>query len=257
MNLLNSDTRYNSASAELEEIKRLLKRGDFDGARRMALETDTAFAKAGNKLGQVWCRLYNADIAFGLSAFALAAEESFKCLESFTELESREGQGWASRNLQRSYCMLGDQNKSVEWGQKSLSIFDTLKDPKGASVALRWLGVSHQHLGQLNMARAETIGAMRHFFYAGDTARILECIHDLSHLEIKSGRLGDALRLQKYVVKHTQSPRWTVINVLSSIGRLSVQRLHAPEINVSLDALVPDLLAGKITEADPNSRVVT
>lgn len=257
MAMLDMDTRYNSASAELEEVKRLLKRGDFDGARRMADSTGAAFAASGNKLGQVWCRLYHADIAFGLSAFSLAAEESFKCLENFVQLGSREGMGWASRNIQRCFCMLGDLDKSVEYGHKALEIFDALKDPKGASVAMRWLGVCHQMQGELETARAETIGAMRHFFYAGDTGRILECIHDLSFLELKAGRPADALRLQKYVVRHSQSPRWTVINVLSSIGRLEPGGLGLPDIVAPLDVLVPGLLAGKIPDYDPNSRVNT
>src|SRR6185369_6096091 len=152
---MDMDTRYNSSSAELETIKLLLKRGDYDGARQMADKTGAAFAASGNKLGQVWCRLYHADIAFGLGAFSLAEEESFKCLESFEQLGSREGMGWASRNVQRSLCMLGELEKSVEYGHKALEIFDTLKDPKGASVAMRWLGVCHQELGQLETARAE------------------------------------------------------------------------------------------------------
>ena len=254
---LEMDTRYNSSSAELEEIKRLLKRGDFDGARLMADKTGAAFAASGNKLGQVWCRLYHADIAFGLGAFSLAAEESLKCLASFTELGSREGMGWASRNIQRCLCLLGELDKSVDYGHKALEIFDTLKDPKGASVAMRWLGVCHQQLGVLETARAETIGAMRHFFYAGDTARILECIHDLSFLEIAAGRPADALRLQKYIVRHTQSPRWTVLNLLSSLGRLEAQGLGTADIEAPLDVLVPGLLSGKIPDFDPNSHINT
>jgi hypothetical protein len=251
------DTRYNSASAELETIKTLLKRGDFDGARQMAYKTDAAFAASGNKLGQLWCRLYHADISFGLGAFSLALEESFKCLESFVQLGSREGMGWASRNIQRCFCLLRELDKSVEYGHKALEIFDTLKDPKGASVAMRWLGVCHQELGQLETARAETIGAMRHFFYAGDTARTLECIHDLSFLEIKAGRPADALRLQKYLVRHSQSPRWAVINVLSSIGRLEAKNPGLPDIEAQLDDLVPTLLAGKVPSFLANRGIYT
>jgi hypothetical protein len=251
------DTRYNSASAELEEVKRLLKRGDFDGARRMADKTGEAFKASGNELGQVWCRLYHADIAFGLSAFGLAAEESEKCLRRFTELGSREGMGWSTRNLQRCYCMLGEMKKSVDYGHQAMEIFDTLKDPKGASVAMRWLGVCHLALGEIETARAETIGAMRQFFYVSDTARILECIHDLSFLEAKAGRPEQALRLQKYVVRHTQSPRWAVINVMSSIGRLEGKCQSLPDITAPLDVLVPGLLAGKIPAYDPNSRINT
>jgi tetratricopeptide (TPR) repeat protein len=251
------DTRYNSGSAELEAIKRLLKRGDFDGARHLADQANEGFAKSGNKLGQVWCRLYNADIAFGLGAFSLALEESFRCLDSFKDLGSREGIGWSSRNIQRCYCMLRELEKSVEYGHKALEIFDALKDPKGASVAMRWLGVCHQLEGELNTARAETIGAMRHFFYVEDTARTLECIHDLSFLEIKAGRAAEALRLQKYVVRHSQSPRWAVINVMDSIGRLEAQSLDGPEIQAPLDVLVPGLLAGKIPDSHLNASVKT
>jgi tetratricopeptide (TPR) repeat protein len=252
-----ADTRYNSASAELEEIKRLLKRGDFDGARRLAEQTAAAFAAKGNELGQVWCRLYHADIAFGLGAFALAEEESVRCLESFTRLGSREGVGWACRNIQRSLCMLGNFDKSLGYGQRALEIFDLLRDPKGASVAMRWLGVCHQEQGKLETARAETIGAMRHFFYAGDTARILECIHDLSFVEAKCGHAAAALRLQKYVVNHSQSPRWAVVTVFASIGRLQAQLPPAPDLVAPLDVLVPSLLSGKIPESDPHSRVNT
>ena len=254
---MNMDTRYNSASAELEAIKTLLKKGDFDGARHMALQTAEAFAASGNELGQVWCRLYNADISFGLGAFSLALEQSFQCLESFIQLGSREGRGWASRNIQRCYCLVRDWDKSIDYGHRALEIFDTLKDPKGASVAMRWLGVCHQELGQLETARAETIGAMRHFFYAADTARVLECVHDLSFLEVKAGRFADALRLQKYVVRHSQSPRWAVIDVMSSIGRLEAKKLDAAEIKAPLDLLVPGLLAGRIPDFVLNAGIHT
>jgi tetratricopeptide (TPR) repeat protein len=251
------DTRYNSASAELEEIKRLLKRGDFDSARRLADKASEGFVKSGNKLGQIWCRLYHADISFSLSAFQLALEESFRCLEMFISMGSREGMGWASRNLQRSYCMLGQMSQSVDHGRKALEIFDSLKDAKGASVAMRWLGVAHLNMGELQTARVETISAMRNFLYVGDEARMLECVHDLGFLTLKEGRPAEALRLHRYVLRHSQCPRWAAINVMSSIGRLSSQPARLPDYTAPLDVLVTSLLSGKDLNFDIHTGVFT
>lgn len=251
------DTRYNSASAELEEIKRMLKRGDFDAARKLAHQAGEAFAKNGNKLGQIWVRLYHADISFGLGAFQLAQEESFSCLELFSSLGSREGMGWASRNLQRACCMLGQYSRSIDHGRAALEIFDTLLDPKGASVAMRWMGVAHQNMGELQTARVETITAMRQFFYVADVPRMLECIHDLGFLAVKEGRPAEALRLHHYVLRHSQSPRWALINVMSSIGKLEAQKARLPKYEAPLDLLIPALLSGKDLNFDPNARVIT
>jgi tetratricopeptide (TPR) repeat protein len=251
------DTRYNSASAELEEIKRMLKRGDFDAARRLAHRAGEGFGKNGNQLGQIWVRLYHADISFGLGAFQLALEESFTCLELFSSLGSREGMGWASRNLQRSFCMLGQMSRSIDHGRQALEIFDTLKDPKGASVAMRWMGVAHLNMGELQTARAETISAMRQFYYVGDAPRMLECVHDLGFLAEKEGRPAEALRLHHYVLRHTQSPRWAVIHVMSSIGRLEAQRARLPLYDAQLDVLIPALLSGKDLNLEPHSSTVT
>ena len=257
MGVMDTDTRYNLASAELEEIKRMLKRGDFDAARRLAHRAGEDFARDRNPLGQIWVRLYHADISFGLGAFQLALEESFRCLELFSSLGNREGMGWASRNLQRSFCMLGQMSRSLDHGKIALEIFDTLKDPKGASVAMRWIGVAHQNMGELQTARVETITAMRQFFYVGDVARMLECIHDLGFLAVKEGRPAEALRLHHYVLRHTQSPRWALIHVMSSIGRLEAQGARLPEYKAPLDLLVPALLSGKDLSFDPHSRVIT
>lgn len=245
MTMTDNQARYNSGSAELEEIKTLLKRGDYDGARHLTDKVAKGFAESGNVAGQTWCELYHADIAFGLGAFDLALEKSQECLERFKKLGSREGLGWSSRNIQRCYCMLREWRKSTDWGHKALEIFDTLRDPKGAAVAMRWLGVCHQNLGELETARVETIGAMRHFFYAADAPRTLECIHDLSFIEIKANRPTEALRLQKYIVRHSQSPRWAVVDAFFSIGRLEIQGLGLNDLDASLDTLVPSLLAGR------------
>jgi tetratricopeptide (TPR) repeat protein len=257
MAMTETDTRYNSGSQELEEIKTLLKRGDYDAARSLTDRVAKGFAESGNKSGQAWCELYHADIAFGLGAFELALEKSTECLGRFTKLGSKEGMGWTLRNLQRCYCMLKDWKRSMGYGQQALEIFDSLKDPKGAAVAMRWLGVCHQQTGELDTARAETMGAMRHFFFASDAARTLECIHDLSFIEVKAGRAADALRLQKYVVKHSQSPRWAVIDAYFSIGKLQDEGLGKPDINASLEVLVPSLLAGRIPETSSPNGVMT
>lgn len=251
------DTRYNSASAELEEIKRMLKRGDFDAARRLAHQAGESFAGSGNKLGQIWVKLYHADISFGLGAFQLALEESFSCLELFSSLGNREGMGWASRNLQRSFCMLGQVSRSIDHGRTALEIFDTLKDPKGASVAMRWMGVAHLNMGELQTARVETIGAMRQFYYVGDVPRMLECIHDLGFLAVREGRPAEALRLHHYVLRHTQSPRWALINVMSSIGRLEAQSARLPNYDAQLDMLIPALLSGKDLNLEAHALSVT
>ena len=228
----------------LDELQRLLKRLDYDAARREADRAKAVFTAKGDKLGEAWCRYYHAVIAFDLGAYTLAEEESRASIGEFEALGNHPGQAWALCNLQRALCSQGKAELSREPGVQALALFDQLGNKDGAPVAQRWLAVAARRLGRYDESRAELLVAMRAFAEAGRTQRLLECVHDWSWLEIAAGHPAEALRLQHYLIRHSQSPRWAVINVMSSVGKLEAQPERLPEFEGSVEGLVNYLLQG-------------
>lgn len=242
---MNDANKANAAindSPDLEDLRRRLKRLDFDGARKVADAAGAAFEKAGNARGQAWCRYYLADIYFEMGAFGLAEEASRECIKVFESLKDKSGQAWASVNLQRALCLMGDAPGSQASGDKALILFESLGELEGAASARRWLSVASQNMGRLDEAREDLKASLRSFLAMHAQHRLLECLHDLSWLEVATRHPAEALRLQRYLIRHPQSPRWAVVNVMPSVGRLESQPERLPDYSEDLEALVKSLI---------------
>lgn len=227
---------------EMDALRECMRQLDFQGAQYLAEKAAEGYLKAGKARGLAWCQYHQAEIAFELGAFAQAQLKSDECLKAFAALGDKAGQAWALCNIQRSICLLGQPEASLMPGKRALNLFVGLGDREGVPLVKRWVGVAEQKLGHLQDAKRSLYEAMHGFIRLGSAARFLECVHDLSWIEIDAQRPAEALRLQQYLIRHPETPRWAAINVMASLGRLSAQQERLPEYAGTIEELIMMLI---------------
>lgn len=204
----------------IQQIRDLLESRRFDEAHRLAAATLLEREKENDAVGAAWAQYYVAEATFELGAYALALDESRPCIERFNKLNVMNGAAWAQCNYARALCMLGRHEEALEALAPALDEFHGEGDGEGEAVARRWRSLAQRSLGRLADAGEELTRSMRAGLAQGKRLRLLECLHDLSWFDLDSGREARALRLQIYVASHPEVPRWCVLNLASSIGRL-------------------------------------
>jgi predicted ATPase/class 3 adenylate cyclase len=172
-----------------------LHTGDVDGARECELEALEIFRKVGHRQGEAIGLFHLGQIAIHLGddeeardligqALKIAGEIKYQELETVCDLASGELSfeaadfEQAARSFSRGYTVARDA-----------------ADKRGEANALRWLGASDLHAGNLVSARSRLTEAMQALRKLEMWEELLSCLEDYAELLSAEDAVGPAVRI--------------------------------------------------------------
>ncbi len=165
-----------------------LQAGDTAGARETEREALQIFRELGDRRGEATGLIHLGQICAHGGDLAQAHTYLGECMTIARELEHQEIEGECQLLLGEVAFDAGDWEPAVRWLERSLSVCRQAADKRGAANALRWLGKTDLHAGELASARARLDEAVREFRAFEMWEELLGGLDDLAELIDREGQ---------------------------------------------------------------------